>query len=276
MRFEIGQAGELREVDDRGVRQPADHFAREVALDLLGPELAHELLQPLAGRGAGRRAHADRREHEAVPVGDDDVQANVAGDESLELLADGADQWRVGTERVGAGERRRLGEQAGARSRFASGRVESGVAARGRVARRQVGPAGGGAEALHALEHPRFDGHVDSFIGRSASIGHDERGEGTGRAQVAHVREGGQAVVARDAQDEATPGRLQCIATAHAQQQCRQRQVDLHGDAGDVADQDEGASQGILEIAEASVERAVEGPDQRRGQDLGRCLLAPA
>ena len=47
-RLGIEQPGELREVDGRRVRQAADDLARQVALDLLGLELAHELLQQLA------------------------------------------------------------------------------------------------------------------------------------------------------------------------------------------------------------------------------------
>ena len=102
----IEQAGELREVDRRRVRQAADHLAGEVALDLLRLELAHELLQQvprLLGRFA---ADADRGEEEAVALGDRQVQAHVAGDEVLELVADRVDQRPIGAEVLGARQRR--------------------------------------------------------------------------------------------------------------------------------------------------------------------------
>ena len=58
----VEQPGELRQVDRRRVRQPADHLAREVALDLLGLELAHELLRaaraPRRRRGSARRSRS--------------------------------------------------------------------------------------------------------------------------------------------------------------------------------------------------------------------------
>ena len=156
--FEVREAGELREVDHRRVRQPADHLAREVALDLLGPELVHELLQQLARLGAARRAHADRRQQEAIALGDDDMQAHMAGDEVLELVAHGADQRRVDAE-VGAGTKRiGAGASFGAAARSGVD-VEVGLVQVARVARRQVAAAGDAADALDAMENPRFHGH---------------------------------------------------------------------------------------------------------------------
>ena len=57
----------------------------------------------LVGRFA---ADADRREEEAVALGDRQVQAHVAGDEVLELVADRVDQRTVGAEVLGARQRR--------------------------------------------------------------------------------------------------------------------------------------------------------------------------
>jgi hypothetical protein len=149
--LEVGEPGELREIDHRRVRQPADHLAREIALDLLGPELVHELLQQLARFGAARRAHADRGEQEAIALGDDDVQADVAGDEVLELVAHGADQRRVDAE-VGAGAQG-IGGGAGVAVARRGVDVEVGLVQVARVARRQVAAAG------DAMEDPRFHGH---------------------------------------------------------------------------------------------------------------------
>ena len=102
----IEQAGELREVDRGRIRQAADDLAGKVALHLLRLELVHELLQQLARRGSAGAAHADRREHEAVAVGDDHVLAHVARDEVLELLAHRRNQRAVRADLVGVRQRR--------------------------------------------------------------------------------------------------------------------------------------------------------------------------
>ena len=111
----------------------------------------HELLQQLARFGAARRAHADRGEQEAIALGDDDVQADVAGDEVLELVAHGADQRRVDAE-VGAGAQG-IGGGAGVAVALRGVDVEVGLVQVARVARRQVAAAG------DAMEDPRFHGH---------------------------------------------------------------------------------------------------------------------
>ena len=49
-----------------------------------------------------------------------------------------------------------------------------------------------------------------------------------------------------------------------AREQRGQREVDQQRDARDVADQDDGAAQAVVEVVEAALERAVEGPDERR------------
>ena len=115
----------------------------------------HELLQQIACLGAARRANADRGEQEAIAVGDDDVQPHVADDEVLELVAHGADQRRIDAE-VGAGPER----VARACSAFAVRKsidVEIGLVPA--LARRQVAAAGQAADALDAMENPRFHGH---------------------------------------------------------------------------------------------------------------------
>ena len=64
-------------------------------LDLLRAELANEPAQELALAIAAFALDLDRRQHVAVALGDREMQAELIGNELLELLADRADQRRV-------------------------------------------------------------------------------------------------------------------------------------------------------------------------------------
>ena len=99
----------------------------------------------------GERTPIDGQQ-EAIALGDDDVQAHVAGDEVLELVADRADQRRVDAE-VGAGAQRIGGAGGAAAARRRGIEVEVGLVRVARVARRQVAAAG------DAMEDPRLHGH---------------------------------------------------------------------------------------------------------------------
>ena len=146
----IEEPGALREVDRRRGRQPTDDFACEVALDLLWLELAHELLQQRTRVAALRAIDADRGQHEAVVIGDRQMQSHMAHDEVLELVADRGDQRCVGPEVLGFGQRgvgRLAARPAGCRRR------ES------RLARREVPTHDDAVDAMDAVEDPRFERH---------------------------------------------------------------------------------------------------------------------
>ena len=93
-------------------------------------------------------------------------------------------------------------------------------------------------------------------------------------AQVAHARRGRQAVAA-DALEEAAPGRL------HARRR-RRRAAAAPAATGRSAARrattsptsDDRAAQRVLDVGEAALERAVEGPDQRRRQRLRGAVAA--
>ena len=143
------QAGELRQVDGRGIRQPSDDFTRQVALDLFGFELVHEFFEPLARLAGVAAMHVDRGQQEAVAFGDRQVQAHMAGDEMLEFVADGADQAGVGAQVFGLGQHciGGVGLRAAARCR---GRR----AIRRRFTRRQIVARRQAVDTVCPLENP--------------------------------------------------------------------------------------------------------------------------
>ena len=102
---------------------------------------------------------------------------------------------------------------------------------------------------------------------RSAAIGDDERRERAVRAQVAHARKGGQAVAARGARAKRPQRRLQ-RCRRHATRCCSA------GSERSISSATRETSpirtiarrRRVLEVVEAALERAVEGPDQRRRQ----------
>jgi hypothetical protein len=66
--------------------------------DLLRLELADELPQQLAIFVAPLTIDLDRRQHVAIPLRDRKVQPQLVRNEAFELVTDGPDQPRIGTE----------------------------------------------------------------------------------------------------------------------------------------------------------------------------------
>src|SRR5439155_10601255 len=144
---------------------PADHLLRQILLDLLGLELAHEALQQLARLLIARALNADRRQQITVVLRDREVHADMARDEVFELLAQRADQRRVRAEVVLRSQAFVAAAVARAHRSLISRAPHHSLAQRCR-ARRQVDAR---EQTIHPIDYPSLERHVVNSGKRSPS-----------------------------------------------------------------------------------------------------------
>ena len=258
------ESPEVRQVDRARVGQPTDHLLRQIALDLLGLELAHESLQQLARFVPVDALDFDRAEQIAIVLGDRQVHAHVACDEVLELLAHRRDQRRISAQMLGIGQHlvpitRGAKPRDTLLARAAHDRLRE-----HHPARRQVHPR---EHPIDLVQNPTLERHV------STPVGDHHRRQWSSHLQMPHTRPGGKAIALREPIDEMAPCRLDRFPRLDARLERRQRQVDLHRDFGYVTDLHDRAPKRVLHILQAGSERPVESPHQRRFHTFARNAL---